>query len=85
MWLGLALFAAASWGTADFLGGLAARRTPALRVLLVGLPAGLLLLLPFLLAEGGVRLLPGWRGGRRRALLVGWASRCCTGRWGSVR
>jgi len=52
MWLGLALFAAASWGTADFLGGLAARRTPALRVLLVGLPAGLLLLLPFLLAEG---------------------------------
>ncbi len=52
MWLALALLAAASWGTADFLGGLAARRTQALRVLVVGLPAGLLLLVPFLVAEG---------------------------------
>lgn len=52
MWVALALGAAAFWGTADFLGGLASRRTPALRVLLVGLPAGLLLLTPFLLAGG---------------------------------
>jgi drug/metabolite transporter (DMT)-like permease len=48
VWVVLALGAAAFWGTADFLGGLAARRTPALRVLLVGLPAGLLCLIPIL-------------------------------------
>ncbi len=62
MWLVLALFAAASWGTADFIGGLAARRTHALRVLLVGLPAGLLLLVPFLVAEaeGPTRQLLAW-------------------------
>lgn len=52
MWFLLALTAAASWGTADFLGGLASRRTPALRVLMTGLPVGLALLVPFLLAEG---------------------------------
>jgi len=71
MWLGLALFAAASWGTADFLGGLAARRTPALRVLLVGLPAGLLLLLPFLLAEGRGPTLTGLAWGAASGLAGG--------------
>ncbi len=48
MWVLLALAAAAMWGSADFLGGLAARLTHALLVLLIGIPAGLVLLLPFL-------------------------------------
>lgn len=55
MWLVLALVAAGAWGTADFLGGLAARRTPALRVLILGLPAGLAVLAPFLAADEPTR------------------------------
>lgn len=50
----LALFSSLSWGTADFLGGLASRRVGSLRVLSVSYPAGgvLITLLALLFVPG---------------------------------
>lgn len=42
----LALLSSIAWGSADFIGGVAARRVGALRVLTVSYPAGLIALLP---------------------------------------
>lgn len=42
----LALLSSLAWGSADFLGGLAARRAGALRVLTVSYPAGVVVLIP---------------------------------------
>jgi drug/metabolite transporter (DMT)-like permease len=49
----LALGSAAVYGAGDFFGGSASRRSSTLGVLLVSLPTGLLLLLPFAFAFGG--------------------------------
>ena len=48
----LALAAAGSWGTADYLGGLQAKRLPALTVALVSQTAGLVVLTSVLLVAG---------------------------------
>lgn len=50
----LALLSSLTWGSADFLGGLASRRVGALRVLTVSYPAGFLAILPI-----AVWVLPG--------------------------
>ena len=42
----LALLSSIAWGSADFIGGVAARRVGALRVLTVSYPAGLIALIP---------------------------------------
>lgn len=49
----LALFSAAGFGVSDFAGGLAARRVPALRVVLVSYPVALVLLGTLAIAVGG--------------------------------
>lgn len=48
-----ALLAAGAYGVSDFLGGLAARRTPALTVLLVSYPIGALIMAALLPVYGG--------------------------------
>ncbi|WP_185746755.1 MULTISPECIES: EamA family transporter [Mycolicibacter] len=50
---GLALLSAAGFGFSDFAGGLAARRVPALRVVLVSYPVALMLLGTLAIAVGG--------------------------------
>jgi drug/metabolite transporter (DMT)-like permease len=50
----LALISSITWGSADFLGGIAARRVGALRVLTVSYPAGVVVLIPI-----AIWLLPG--------------------------
>jgi len=50
----LALLSSLSWGTSDFLGGLAARRVGAIRVLAVSYPAG-----AFLITAAALVLIPG--------------------------
>jgi len=49
---------AASWGTADFSGGIASRRSPALTVVLWGQPIGGLMALAFALVRGETSLPP---------------------------
>ncbi len=60
----LALLSSLTWGSADFLGGLASRRVGALRVLTVSYPAGFLAILPI-----AVWVLPG----SLSFDIVGWA------------
>jgi drug/metabolite transporter (DMT)-like permease len=50
--LAISLASAASWGVSDFLGGLQTRRLPVLGVLAVSQPAGLLLILLWILLTG---------------------------------
>jgi drug/metabolite transporter (DMT)-like permease len=50
----LALVAAAVYGSADFGGGLASRRAPAVQVALVGQVCGMLVLVPAIVLSGGV-------------------------------
>jgi uncharacterized membrane protein len=52
MWLLTALIGAAAWGSADVAGGLAARRTPALSVLVLSTPIGLIPVLLAVLWDG---------------------------------
>ena len=49
----LGLASSVSWGISDFLGGVQSRRVPALTVLLVSQPVGLVLALGFALTVGG--------------------------------
>jgi drug/metabolite transporter (DMT)-like permease len=49
----LALFSALVWGVADFVGGLASRRSTPLQTLVVTTPAGLLLVVPAAMLLGG--------------------------------
>jgi len=52
VWFLTALAGAAAWGTADFVGGIAARRTPALSVLALSTPSGLLVVMVAGLLDG---------------------------------
>ena len=49
----LALISAMTWGVADFVGGVVARRSSALQTVVLSTPAGFLLLIPFALLLGG--------------------------------
>lgn len=49
----LALLSAGLWGVADFVGGLASRRSTALQTVVVSTPVGLLLVLPIAVLLGG--------------------------------
>ena len=51
--IALGLLSSAAWGVSDFLGGIQTRRLPALSVLLVSQPVGLVLALAVALAAGG--------------------------------
>nr|WP_254792725.1 hypothetical protein [Streptomyces sp. CC77] len=80
----LALGSSPAYGCADFLGGLGARRTHVLRIVMVAAPARLaveLLLWPVLGASFGTGAVAwGPRPGSPRPP----RSRCCTGPWRSV-
>jgi len=52
MWFLTAVLGAAAWGTADFVGGIAARRTHALSVLALSTPVGLLVVLAAVAVDG---------------------------------
>lgn len=51
--LALGLMASISWGVADFMGGVEARRLPVLSVLLISQPVGLSVAVAWVLAAGG--------------------------------
>lgn len=51
--LALGLLASLSWGVADFMGGIEARRLPVLSVLLISQPIGLSLAVIWVFADGG--------------------------------
>ena len=62
----LALLSAVVWGTADFMGGVASRRSTAEQTLVISVPAGLLFVIPIAAIVGGsvaASVLPGFAAG----------------------